>query len=232
MLTFESQCHIGTLQTLLLNPEQILDDASRIPRNHNDPLLRIARPTWVARDYQVGGVLLLGMNPAGGTSSHQQISYPSDRGLADAIDQMVRKRDLVSYRYWRDVAQPKAMETWRIWKVSIKGILHSLAAGGITSNQIAFGNLMPFRSEGNSVTASEFVRAWNSDLSHVITLLKPQLIVKMSASFPSFQKYVARIEILPFRRGIGDGAITSLGRTDLDNIRKWAETCLIPTQTG
>jgi hypothetical protein len=160
---FERSCFEATLRTLSLRPVDILEDDKRLPDNRNDPLLRVARPTWIGRNYRVGGVLLLGKNPAGGSVSHKEVSHPSDDGLALALQSLAEKRTLPSYREWRDVAQPKAMETWRIWYVSVKAILKELQPLGIGDDGIAFGNLVPFRTANNEVAPDEFTRGWHRD---------------------------------------------------------------------
>jgi hypothetical protein len=221
--TFESSCLETTLRTLRLRPTDILLNDSRIPANENDPLLRVARPTWIGKNYGVGGVLLLGKNPAGGSAAHREASHPSDPGLADALNQLIEEPNMANYRVWRDVAQPRAMSTWRIWRISVKAVLTALEPLAIGEHNVAFGNLVPFRTAGNTVKHDEFVRGWEQDARHIVALLQPSLIVKMTAKFQALHKYCPNIEILPFRRDNGDRRITSFGFADLADIRQWGE---------
>ena len=220
--TFETACLQSTLRTLRLRPTDILDNENRIPDNQNDPLLQIARPTWVGKDYKPGGILLLGKNPAGGSTSHKEISHPSDHAFANALKHLCTNRDIVSYCFWRDVAQPHAMATWRIWSVSVLAVIEALRPLGVDANSIAFGNLVPFRTRGNTVSSREYVRGWEHDVSHVINILKPRLIIKMTADFQKLSEYCT-MTVIGFRRSNGDRGITHSGRVDLQAIGTWAE---------
>jgi hypothetical protein len=75
---FETACLQSTVRTLRLQSTDILRDDGRLPANKNDLLLRWARPTWIGGDYTVGGVLLLGKNPGGGSSSNLDEPHPLD----------------------------------------------------------------------------------------------------------------------------------------------------------
>ncbi len=219
---FEQSCFESTLRTLKLRPTEILDDPQRLPENENDPLLQIARPTWIGRNYEFGRILLLGKNPAGGSQVHKHMSHPSDHSLAFALDRLIKNQDIESYRSWRDEAQLTAMRTWRFWDTSVKAVLAELEPLRVDEQSIALGNLMPFRSKENKVYHREFVRAWDVDLSHVIGLLKPRLIVKMTAEFNKFDQFCGEFPILQFRRSNGDRGITPFGHADLKAIRRWA----------
>lgn len=219
---FELQCFESTLRTLRLQPTEILSSERRLPDNQNDPLLRVARPTWIGKGYRVGGVLLLGKNPAGGSVSRRDVSHPSDHDFASALERLADTRDIKSYRAWRDVAQPRAMSTWRIWNISALAIIHALRPLVCDPYSVAFGNLVPFRTSGNKVMADEFRRGWERDVGLVVRLLKPRLIVKMTAEFADLSRYTD-IEILSFRRSNGDNFITPAGTADLEAIHNWAE---------
>jgi hypothetical protein len=224
---FELACLQSTLRTLRLAPGDVLRDDSRLPNNRNDPLLEIARPTWIGKNYRIGGVLLLGKNPAGGSVAHRQVPHPSDRDFAPALAQLAGSGGISSYRAWRDLAQPSAMSSWRIWTVSVGSVLGALRPLGIGNDDIAFGNLVPFRTEGNAVKSDEFVRAWDRDVRHVVTLLRPRLIVKMTAEFPAFSRLVSDSKVLDFRRSNGDRYVTSAGAEDIRIIQEWAEKNLL-----
>lgn len=219
---FEMACLQSTLRTLRLQPTDILDGENRIPDNQNDPLLRVARPTWIGKDYEPGGVLLLGKNPAGGSISHKEISHPSDHAFAAALKQLYTYRDVDSYHFWRDVAQPNAMATWRIWNISALAVIEALKPLGLDANSIAFGNLVPFRTEGNTVSSREYILGWERDVSHVISILKPCLIIKMTADFQKFSQYCTTT-VVGFRRSNGDRGITPSGWADLQIIGTWAK---------
>lgn len=222
-LAFEDACLGSTLRTLNLKPNDILESETRLPPNTGDELLCIARPTWIGKDYCAGGVLLIGKNPAGGTPRHREKSHASDPTLAKALRRLISERSVDAYRAWRDDAQPQAMATWRIWNVSVRAILEQLhpAVGG--PNQIAFGNLVPFRSNDNKVSTNEYVAGWSCDLAHVVRLLQPRLVIKMTAEFPRFNLVAAPVEVLTFSRANGDTYVTDAGKRDLELIRKWAD---------
>lgn len=220
---FELACLQCTLRTLRLRPRDILLTDEWLPTNQNDPLLDVARPTWIGRDYRVGGVLLLAKNPAGGSPVHRLASHPLDTIFADALRRLHERQDIASYRSWRDV-QLQVMsddhDGWRIWRHSALAVIKNL---GVSEHAVAFGNLVPFRVEGNKPNASEKERGWKKDISHVVTLLEPMLIVDMAGGMPaSWRVFCASVEILRFRRANSDRGITAAGQSDLTDIRHWA----------
>ncbi len=220
---FELACLECTLRTLRLRPRDILLTDDRLPANQNDPLLDVARPTWIGRDYRVGGVLLLAKNPAGGSPVHRLASHPQDAIFADALQRLHERQDIASYRSWRDVQLQVMCDErngWRIWRHSALAVIRNL---GVSEHAVAFGNLVPFRVEGNKPNASEKERGWKQDVSHLVTLLEPRLIVDMAGGVPaSCRVYCAGVEILRFRRANGDRGITAAGQSDLTDIRRWA----------
>jgi hypothetical protein len=220
---FELACLECTLRTLRLRPRDILLTDDRLPANQSDPLLDVARPTWIGRDYRVGGVLLLAKNPAGGSPVHRLASHPLDVIFADALRRLHERQNIASYRSWRDV-QLQVMSDerngWRIWRNSALAVIKNL---GVSEHAVAFGNLVPFRVEGNKPNATEKKRGWKKDISNVVTLLAPRLIVDMAGGVPaSCLVYCASVEILRFRRAYGDRGITAAGQSDLTEIRRWA----------
>lgn len=221
-LVFEQACLASTLRTLALEPEKVLSDKDRLPPNVGDALLRMARPTWIGKGYRPGGVLLIGKNPAGGTPSHQHKAHPSDAGLAAALQRLVSERDLRAYLAWRDEAQPRAMATWRIWKNGVEPIVNALKPAIAGADEIAFGNFVPFRSDSNKVRLTEYLAGWQNDLEHVVRLLRPRLIIKMTAEFPHFERHISEVQVLRFSRANGDTHVTAAGVNDLQVMRAWA----------
>jgi hypothetical protein len=222
---FELACLKCTLRTLQLRPRDILLTEGRLPANENDPLLDVARPTWIGSEYRVGGVLLLAKNPAGGSAVHRLASHPLDTIFADALKRLRERQDIESYRSWRNVQLQVMIDErngWRVWRNSALAVIKNL---GVSEHAVAFGNLVPFRVEGNRPTASEKERGLNQDVSHVVTLLEPSLIVDMAGGVPaSCQLYCGSAEILRFRRANGDRGITAAGQTDLTAIASWASS--------
>jgi hypothetical protein len=227
---FELLCLASTLRTLSLVPTDILLSESRVPANENDPLLRIARPTWIGRDYKAGGVLLLAKNPAGGSASHRLASHPSDPSLAEALITLRVRRDIASYRSWREVqlhVMSDEHDGWRVWRNSAMEVVRSLETG---EHAIAFGNLVPFRTNGNDVKADEIRCGWQRDISHVVSLLKPSLVVDMAGGHPALYQCCTDQKILRFRRPNGDRFVTPAGTDDLKAIHNWAKSRLPTTR--
>jgi len=214
-IEFEQLCLESTLRTLALKPTDILQSQDRLPDNRNDPLLRIARPTWIGRNYKTGGILLLAKNPGGGTEANKESSHPSDPGLAKALARLTERKDKESYQFWRDVAQLEAMKSWRVWRNSVKAVIEAL---GVDENGIAFGNFVPFRTVDNKVKQNEIVRGWEVEVKPLVSILKPRLIVKMTAAFPKFSEQCRFSQVLRFRRANGDWFITPHGYEDLKEI--------------
>lgn len=216
---FELKCLQRTLETLDLTATEILAPA-RLPENVNDPLLTTARPTWIGRSYRPGGVLLLGKNPGGGSVSYRHASHAGDGRLADAFSRLMQEQSIYSYRNWIAV-QRVVMNDWRIWSISVSAIVGVLGDIGITADDIAFGNLVPFRTAENKVLAKELAQGWEKDLRPTIELLQPALIIKMTSNFPGLGERVKDSNVLTFRRANGDRCVTASGKTDLVNIKAW-----------
>jgi hypothetical protein len=56
-----------------------------------------------------------------------------------------------------------------------------------------------------------------------VALLKPRLIVKMTADFRQLYGLDSKAKVLGFRRSNGDRRITASGLADLEIISRWAE---------
>ena len=113
---FELACLDCTLRTLRIMPRDILVDPNRLPPNENDPLLDLARPTWIGKEFRVGGVLLLAKNPAGGSPSHRFAPNSLDAMLANALKNLSTRQVIAFYRVWRDLHRPptccSAVKRW------------------------------------------------------------------------------------------------------------------------
>jgi hypothetical protein len=215
---FESDCLESTLRTLRLTSHDLLDNNDdRLPPNDNDRLLHMARPTWIGRDYNIRGVLLLAKNP------RRSGTHPLDPILADALEQLTQT--IASYRRWRDVqfdVMSDRNNGWLIWRVSVVAVVRAL---GVSEHSIAFGNLVPFRTADNEITPTEMERGWWQDIGHVFRLLNPLLIVDMAGGLPkSYRQRCSGAEVLRFRRMYGDRGVTGLGQTDLETLRRWGDS--------
>ena len=216
---FHTLCKDSTLRTLSLEPENVLGDKSRIPTNVLAAEARTARPTWIGKNYQPGGILLMAKNPGGGSSSFITKRPGWDIEFFEALQELQRNPTSETYIRWRDHAQPRAMVQWPIW-LSINAILEALQVGDLET--VAIGNFMPFRTTGNTVRASEFFAAWTADTKAVIELTRPKLIVKMTAEFDRFSALCPRdTDWIPFSRANGDKYITQAGQDCLRQLREW-----------
>jgi hypothetical protein len=222
---FELSCLESTLRTMQLQPTGVLGDEGRLPANKNDLLLHWARPTWIGRDYAVGGVLLLGKNPAGGSSSNLDEPHPLDSTLAAALSRLWERQDIEVYRNWRDVqlrVMNDAERGWRVWRISAMAIRRCL---GVAMRTVAFGNLVPFRTLRNSdPLVGEIECGWKRDISHVVALLEPKLIVYMGANIPTLYQYCTQAKVLPFHRANSYNSITAKGKEDLRAIQRYWTT--------
>jgi hypothetical protein len=215
--TFRPACLAAALRTVDLNPLDVLLSEDRIPRTVDAEEGRTARPTWVGRNYQPGGVLLLGKNPGGGSPSFERMRPQWDFAFFDAIKRLRDERDMEAYLHLSDHAQPNAMRQWPMWR-SISAVLDAL---GLDLFSVAMGNLVPFRTNGNKVLAQEFEAAWRLDVLPIIQLLQPRLIVKMTNEFSAFARYCPHgIMVQQFHRANGDNHITPAGNADLVQLRK------------
>ncbi len=213
---FRAACLAAALKTIDLHPLDILMSEDRVPRTVRPDEGRTARPTWVGRDYQPGGVMLIGKNPGGGSSSFETARPTWDIPFFDALVQLRDKRDMAAFVHLSDEAQPAAMRLWPMWR-SIGAVLDALQLDVFS---VAIGNLVPFRTQDNKVFAQEYERAWRLDNGPMIDLLRPSLIVKMTNEFPAFRGYCSsEIRIQQFHRANGDRYITPEGQNDLIQLR-------------
>ena len=218
---FRSECLTAALKTIDLNPLDVLLSEDRIPQTVDSDEGRTARPTWVGKNYRPGGVLLMGKNPGGGSSSFETKRPPWDFPFFDALKSLREKRDMAAYMHLSDVAQPNAMRQWPMWR-SISAVLDALR---LDLFSVAMGNFVPFRTQGNKVFAKEFEAAWRLDTRQMIVTVRPSVIVKMTNDFRAFFGYCPNgIKVQPFRRANGDNYITPAGHADLNQLRMIGES--------
>jgi len=123
--TFRSECLSAALKTMGLNPLDVLLSEDRIPRTVDLNEGRAARPPWVGKNYRPGGVLLMGKNPGGGSSSFEKRRPSWDFPFFDALKRLREKRDIAAYAHLSDKIQPTVMRQWPMW-LSISAVLDAL----------------------------------------------------------------------------------------------------------
>jgi hypothetical protein len=114
--------------------------ASRSPLVSDDD--RLLQPGFVGPLYRPGGLLVLGINPGNGSSTHRSVS---DSAMMPALSELERsptEQNLVAAMQ----AQQAAFPTW-LASVDISPMLSEL---GVQTDEIAYFNALPYRVEGNS----------------------------------------------------------------------------------
>jgi len=214
--TFRSECLSAALKTMGLNPLDVLLSEDRIPRTVDLNEGRAARPPWVGKNYRPGGVLLMGKNPGGGSSSFEKRRPSWDFPFFDALKRLREKRDIAAYAHLSDKIQPTVMRQWPMW-LSISAVLDALK---LDLFSVAMGNFVPFRTQDNKVFAKEFEAAWRLDTRPMIAALRPSVIVRMTNDFRPFCDYCpSGVRVQQFHRANGDRYITPAGYADLNQLR-------------
>jgi len=171
-----------------------------------------AAPGWVGSRWS-GGTLLVGINPGGGGDQYRR--NPTDdelysllRAFRDALTEPARKEALEhASRAWQRIQQGH-----NIWRI----IAPILEATGETPDEIAFMNILPFRTRmDRAAPASTLRQAWAQSAEPQIRALQPRRIIALGAKawkvlsgFPS----PCGAETFLFKRGIGDSYIPTESR--------------------
>jgi hypothetical protein len=213
----------STLRTLSLDRSVVFGEADIPPVLDTSFLDRAATPTWVGPRYRTGGVVLMALNPGGGAAIRRGWAHENDEKCARALKCILDECTEDAYLHWRDKVYREYIPTWNTW-LSISAVLEALS---LELDDIAWGDLIPFRmegGEGKSIKTIHFKKAWDADTGEVLDLLQPSLIVCMTSKIPQlWKRYRGPAEILQFRRGQGDNYIRKPeGLEDLEVLRQWA----------
>lgn len=207
-----------------LRREHVFPDDRLLPITHQEDA-RTAATGWVGRDYQPGGIVLLGVNPGGGGDGYR--GNPTDAELYRRL------------RAFRD-APPESRETafaevcsaWvaiqrthSIWRV----IAATLNAAGASVDQVAFLNMLPFRTrEDKPAPVAVMPAAWDRATRPQLDALSPKAIVALGFKAADALARLADPDSMPrtlrVKRARGDMRVTDEAQATLAQLREWIDS--------
>jgi hypothetical protein len=160
---------------------------------------RTAQPGFVGARYRRGGLLFIGMNPGGRVGRMTAADQPQFRLLKALRNASTGTRLAKFVELNRALSQ--SMQAWAVCKPA-KRILEAL---GLSFSQIAFLNLVKWRTRGERVSARVLRKSWECQVSAQIELLEPCGIVSLGKAAGKavnrFSPDVSFNRIIPRRRG-------------------------------
>lgn len=180
---------------------------------------KVMFPGYVGLDYEPGGVVLVAINPAGGTDRFR--ATPGDRVL---IPQLRRLRDART-----DTDRLKAFEEanrlflqvvpeWNIWTNVALPVLRTLK---VEPSRVAYLNLVPYRTRKNTMPPAEArTRAWTRVTKPTLDLLAPGRIVTLGKKVdgPFSRLYAGTADRICIPRMNGDWGLPPEARDVLRNL--------------
>lgn len=188
--------------------------AKNRPHGHD----RLPQPGFVGPSYRPGGVMIIGQNPgndvvANGESSTNLRQYELLRQLRDAVDSAA----VVSASHELMAALgSEIMPTWSIVKNIVLPLLSALR---LTLDDVAYTNLVKFRTVESNLASQIYGRSWDTT-SAQIRLLEPAYIIALGLGTHReiTRRYIGSAEIHRVQRSRGDWALPDKGRRDIELI--------------
>jgi hypothetical protein len=205
-------------QTAKLTRESLNLPATLMPLTVQEDA-RTAAPGWIGSNWK-GGTLMVGINPGGGGDAYRR--NPTD----DRLYALLRAvREAGSKEQQRDalMAASKAwisiQRTHNIWRI-IEAIL---SATGEDVEQVAFMNIMPFRTRmDKEPPVVAMAAAWKLSAGPQVNALAPRRIIALGAkAYKALSRFSmdASAELIQFKRGIGDSYIPPESQIVLTQLR-------------
>ena len=192
--------------TALLRRDAIFGSDALMPITATDDA-KTSAPGWVGAQW-AQGTLLVGINPGGGGDNYRRNSSDDDlykllRAFRDA--ESSESQQLAFERMC--AAWTRIQRGHNIWRVVGK-ILEST---GEAENEIAFMNVLPFRTRMDKApTSKDLQRAWDSVALPQIQALRPRRIIslgKKAWDVMARRDLPTESGLILFKRGIGDSYI-------------------------
>ncbi len=183
-----------------------------------------AAPGWVGAKWREG-TLLVGINPGGGGDNYRlnpsdERLYTSIRGFRDAENVQTRAQAFAHMtKVWSE-----AQQSHNIWRV-VKAVLD---ATGESASEIAFMNILPFRTRLDAAAPIAVLRtSWLKAAGAQIAALQPKRVIalgKKAGGVLSRFDLPTDTDLLLFKRGIGDSYIPAESQELLARLAK--ERCI------
>jgi len=191
------------------------------PHGHD----RLPQPGYVGVRYRPGGILLLGQNPGNdpigkGESAEDLQQYALLHRLKDAPAAAAVARELMA------ALAVNVMPTWPIIRNVVQPLLTKL---GIGLDDIAYTNLVKFRTINSGIKGSIYDASWPVTLEQ-ISLLNPANIIALGVETNKQFKRLYRdrggAHVYHIPRAIGDTRLSAEGAEAIDYIVRQ----LLPTR--
>lgn len=182
----------------------------------------VPAPGWVGKHYRAGSAVLVGINPGGGTKAYVE-PRPEDRDLYTLLRRFRAAQDASAVRESFD----DLCDGW----ITIQSTRHNirrpisliLDALGLTVQDIAFLNLVPFRTADDKTPPVDVIRyCWAVAAGPQLAALKPGRVIflgkKAADAFHRLDTSLgtARIDVYP--RTNGDTYVAPDARLLLDRL--------------
>ena len=151
------------------------DNDRWLPKNFQDNA-RLPFLGYVGASFRTGGVVLMAINPGGGSDKYKKTVEderlcPALQRLQDSSPQMAAVAAGEVFQNYIEV-----LPTWNLWRI----VNPVLKATDTDINSIAFLNVVPFRTKGDAkphVKARNF--SWAKIVSPLLSVLKPSQIIAL-----------------------------------------------------
>jgi hypothetical protein len=199
---------------LRADPEAVFGpEAARLMnRNWSD---RLPQPGYMGLQYRPGGLVFVSMNPGAGPedglSADDQRQYGALQRLRDADESAARALFDELTQLLADI-----MPGWRIHQNFVAPVLR---AAGLDFSQVAYVNLLKWRTVSSSGLARLYALSWNHHTRDQLELLAPSRVIAVgSDAGRAFQRhYTAPVDFDFIPRAIGNN-VGPAGRVALDRI--------------
>jgi hypothetical protein len=193
-------------------------DSSLRRRARGDDAL--AQPGFVGRRYKPGGILFIGANPGG--SKVQALE--SDTEQNELIRKLRRADDLnclVAFEHLMRHLRIVMPAEWRIYRNCVERVLRNTH---YTVDDIAYLNLVKWRTRNERLTADVVDSSWQSQTSYQVAALQPQVVIAMGAEVGRrLRRLGVSTRLFVLKRIIGDRNLTPEGIVEARRARAWIQ---------
>ena len=196
----------------------------------SDPVLRrrarrddaLAQPGFVGRRYKRGGIVFIGANPGGAGVSQLK----SDRVQNELLGKLGSATGSACFDAFEKlmnhlrVAMP---EDWRIYNVCVPPVLEGT---GYTVDDIAFLNLVKWRTRAERLTGAVVRASWEFQTQQQVAALRPRVIVGLGRTVVG--RYLNEFDIdteqcFILKRMRGDRRLSDEGLAEAERASRWLQ---------
>jgi len=175
---------------------------------------------YVGTGYVPGkGYLLLAINPGGGGDAYTQ-RIPEDEVFYPLLHDFKAANEGSKVRAFEAInaAFMLIVKEWNLWRI----LRPTLDAAGIRIDEVAYMNVVPYRTRGDKKPRVAARRAsWNQVVEPTLALLEPRAIISLGKKAGSVIDELMEGEVLTYcvTRTIGDSYISEDAKTVHERMR-------------